>query len=139
MRQIPTALRLLTVATLAMFSLSCATTSTTSTENMALQAGFKPITPTTAEQKAILAKLPEGKMHELKYHGKTIYVLPDHPNNRAMVGTPKAFQAYKQLRQANNMSNEHKDLMARPTDEMQKLNWLEFDAFPDWAAESRIP
>lgn len=83
----------------------CATTS--ETENLAVAAGFKLITPKNANQQTILASLPPGKITPTQYEGKTYYVLPDKPNNQAYVGGPKQYQSYQQLRLARQISNDN--------------------------------
>lgn len=90
-------------------------------ENLAIAAGFKVITPTKADQQAILAKLPPRQVTRITYNGKTYYVLPDAANNQAFVGGPKQYQAYQQLRLARQISNDN--LMAAQMNETASMNW----------------
>jgi len=91
----------------------CASTSKTSSQNvqnkesMLTAAGFKTITPGTAAQKQKLTNLPPGQIAMIQKGGKTYYVYPDAPNNRALVGGPKAYQEYKQMRAENKMAAEN--------------------------------
>ncbi|HEY5894899.1 MAG TPA: hypothetical protein VIT91_16890 [Chthoniobacterales bacterium] len=105
-QHIKTAWTFLAVIALAVIAAGCAST-LPNEENMTVSAGFKPITPTKPDQQAILAKLPSYKVTRVVYAGKTYYVLPDRANNKAYVGGPKQYAAYKQLRLAKQMSNDN--------------------------------
>jgi hypothetical protein len=39
--------------------------------------------------------------------GRTSYIFPDPAQNKAYVGGPQEYQAYQQLRAANNLANEN--------------------------------
>ncbi len=129
MKQIQTAFKFLTVVALAAFAVSCANQMET-TENLAVAAGFKAITPRNPEQQAILASLPAGQVHQVNYQGKTYYVLPDRPNNQAYVGGPKQFQTYQQLRLDRQISNEN--LMASQMNEMSAMEWNTWGGWGGW-------
>jgi hypothetical protein len=90
-------------------------------ENLAAAAGFKPITPNGADQQAILAKLPADKVTRITYKGKMYYVLPDAKNNQAYVGGQTEYQAYRQLRQQQQISNDN--LMAASMNQDASMNW----------------
>jgi hypothetical protein len=87
----------------------CASTQTSSNtqskENMLVASGFKVITPKNATQQQKLQNLPPNKVAMIQKSGKTYYVFPDAAHNQAYVGGPKEYQAYKQLRAANNANN----------------------------------
>src|SRR5712671_6598944 len=87
----------------------CSSTSTSSNtqskESMLVASGFKVITPKNATQQQKLQNLPPNKVAMIQKSGKTYYVFPDAPHNQAYVGGPKEYQAYKQLRAANNSNN----------------------------------
>ena len=57
----------------------------------------------------------------ITWKGKTFYVQPDAPNNRAYVGTPAEYQTYQQLRLAKQMSNDN--LMAAQMNQDAMNNW----------------
>ena len=85
----------------------CASNNLLDKENAATGAGFKIITPAKPEQLALLQKLPPDKVTPITYGGKVYYILPDLANNRAYVGGPRQYQAYKQFRQKQQMNSEN--------------------------------
>jgi hypothetical protein len=80
---------------------------TQSKENLLIAAGFKTVVPKTAAQQKKLQALPPDKVALVQKDGKTYYVFPDAANNRALVGGPKQYQSYQQLRLANKLANEN--------------------------------
>ena len=118
------------VLAVAIAMVGCATTTQTSTQNkesMLVASGFKTITPKTAAQKQKLQNLPPGKIAMIKKSGRTYYVYPDAPNNQAYVGGPKEYQAYQQLRAANNIANENLE-----TAEMYQDAEMQWGAWGGW-------
>ena len=92
------------------------------TRDMAVAAGFKVITPITAEQKALLPTLPEGKITQINHDGKLYYVLPDagqQPGLRR--GAGQQYQAFQQLRIARQISDNN--LAAAQMNQMNQMNW----------------
>ncbi|HEY5894901.1 MAG TPA: hypothetical protein VIT91_16900 [Chthoniobacterales bacterium] len=120
MKHLLTLFKYLTALALVALAAGCAT-ELQEKENLAVSAGFKVITPTKPDQQALLAKLPAGKVTRITYAGKTYYVLPDRANNQAYVGGPKQYQAYQQLRLANQLSNEN--LEAAQLNEAAAMGW----------------
>lgn len=120
MKQIPSVSKFL--ATLAVSALvsGCAA-DLQNKENLASAAGFKPITPNGADQQALLAKLPPDRVTRVAYKGKNYYVLPDVKNNTAYVGGQKQYQAYRQLREQQQISNQN--LEAASLNEEATMNW----------------
>ncbi len=119
-----------TISAIALLALAaaCSTTSSTqSKEDMLVAAGFKTITPKNATQEQKLQKLPPGKVAMITKNGKTYYVFPDVANNRAYVGGPKQFEAYKQLRLANKLSEENLE-----TAEMYQDSMMGWGAWGGW-------
>jgi hypothetical protein len=129
MKQTRKALQFLAIVALAAFAVSCASQMET-TENLAVAAGFRSITPGNTEQQAILASLPAGKVHQVNYRGKTYYVLPDASKTQAWVGGPKQFQTYQQLRLARQISNEN--LMAAQMNQMAAMDWNTWGGWGGW-------
>ena len=81
------------VIALLALAVGCATTTATQdTESMLVAAGFKVVTPKTAEQSAKLKKLTPGTVAQITRGGKTYYVFPDAADNQAYVGGPKQYQ-----------------------------------------------
>ena len=121
MKQIQTTLKFLTAIALLAFAVGCASNDLQKKENLAVAAGFKVITPKTAEQQARLAQLPADKVTLVHYKGKTFYVLPDVANNQAYVGRASEYQAYQQLRLVNKLSNDN--LEAAEMNETASMGW----------------
>ncbi len=122
-------MKLLVATALALFAAGCASQMET-TENLAVAAGFRAVTPSNPDQEAILASLPAGQVHQVDYQGKTYYVLPDRANNQAYVGGPKQFQTYQQLRLDRQISNQN--LMAAQMDEMASMEWNTWGGWGGW-------
>ena len=120
MRQTLTTLKFLAVIALGAFAVSCAS-ETQEKQNLAIAAGFKIITPKSAEHQALLAQLPPDKVTPVNYKGKTYYVLPDAKNNQAYVGGAEQYQAYQQIRMAQHLSNQN--LEAAQMNQMATMNW----------------
>lgn len=120
MKPVQTIYKFLTVLTVAALAFGCAA-DLHNKENLAAAAGFKVITPATARQQAILAKLPADQVTRIAYHGKHYYVLPDVKNNQAYVGGQKEYQAYRQLREQQQISNDN--LMAASMNENAAMDW----------------
>src|SRR5246127_3619210 len=107
MKQIRTSFNIIAVVALSSLTAGCATTSSTQNkESMLVASGFKVITPKTAAQQQKLQQLPPGHMAMINKNGRTYYIFPDAAHNQAYVGGPKEYQAYQQLRAANNIANE---------------------------------
>jgi hypothetical protein len=117
--------RLSLISALAILALAVGCTSTqTQTqnkENLLIAAGFKVIIPKTTVQQQKLKALPPDKVTLVQKSGKIYYVFPDAANNQAYVGGPTEYQAYKQLRLANKLSNEN--LQAAEMNQDAEMNW----------------
>ncbi len=83
----------------------CASTTSTHTDLLSA-AGFKLMPADTPKKQELLKTLPPDKITLITWKAKQFYVQPDLPNNQAYVGTPKEYQAYLQLRLAQQMSND---------------------------------
>ena len=118
----------LVVVLVAILAVGCASNNLLDKENAATGAGFKIITPAKPEQLALLQKLPPDKVTPITYGGKVYYILPDLANNRAYVGGPRQYQAYKQFRQKQQMNSEN--YLAPPDSvqmvEVNAMNWGEW-------------
>ena len=101
--------------------LGCSSTQTQNKENLLIAAGFKVIVPSTAVQQQKLQALPAGKVTLVQKDGKTYYVFPDAANNQAYVGGPTQYQAYKQLRLENKLTNEN--LEAAEMNQDAAMDW----------------
>ena len=119
MKTIHTILKFITVLTVTVFAIGCADLQ--NKENLASAAGFKPVTPKTEKQQTLLAKLPADKVTRINYKGKNYYVLPDAKNNVAYVGGQKEYQAYRQLREQQQISNQN--LEAASMNQEAAMDW----------------
>ena len=84
----------------------CASTTTTKPDLLSA-AGFKLLPADTPKKQQLLATLAPDKITLITWQGKQFYVQPDTPNNQAYVGTPTEYQAYLQLRLAQQLSNDN--------------------------------
>jgi hypothetical protein len=116
-------------------AVSCTSTQTQtqSKENLLIAAGFKIIVPSTAAQQQKLKALPPDKVTLVQKSGKTYYVFPDAANNQAYVGGPTQFQAYKQLRLANQLANEN--LEAAEMNQDASMDW---GTWGGWGGPGRV-
>jgi len=86
---------------------SCATTprSSSVSEDLLVQAGFKTLDASTPLQQQHLQTLPQGTVSQMQQTGRHYYIYPDVPNKRLYVGTPKEYGAYVSLRTRNGLPN----------------------------------
>jgi hypothetical protein len=130
MKRIQTSFKIISVMSLLGLTIGCSTTSSTQhKESMLVASGFKVITPKTAAQQQKLQQLPPGKMAMINRNGRTYYVFPDAAQNLAYVGGPKEYQAYQQLRAANNIASENLE-----TAEMYQDAAMDWGAWGGWGA-----
>jgi len=128
MKQIRTSFKMISVMSLLALTVGCATTSSTQNkESMLVASGFKVITPKTAAQQQKLQQLPPGHVAMINRKGRTYYIFPDVAHNQAYVGGPKEYQAYQQLRAANNIANENLE-----TAEMYQDAEMQWGAWGGW-------
>jgi hypothetical protein len=116
-------LSLIGVLALLAFAVGCTSTQTQTQnkENLLIAAGFKVIIPKTAVQQQKLKALPPDKVTLVQKSGKIYYVFPDAANNQAYVGGPTEYQAYKQLRLVNKLSNDN--LQAAEMNQDAEMDW----------------
>jgi hypothetical protein len=100
---------------------SCATTSTAKTD-MLSAAGFKLVTADTPQKLELLKSLPAGQLSRVTFKGKIFYVQPASTPNQAYVGTPKEYQAYKQLRVERQIANDNLMAAQMNADAMARWN-----------------
>lgn len=108
MKHIFTGSKIIGAIALLAVAVSCAATQAQmqNKESVLIAAGFKVIVPRTAAQQQTLKSLPSDKVSLVQNDGKTYYVFPDAANNQAYVGGPTQYQAYVQIRTANQFRNE---------------------------------
>ena len=69
---------------------------------MLIASGFKVRTPTSTQQTK-LQSLTAGQISVIQTRGLTLYVYPDWPSRRVLIGGPVQFQAYEQYRLSHNL------------------------------------
>src|SRR5215475_2917792 len=109
MKHILTGFCLISAWALLALAVGCASTSTQtqSEEDLLIAAGFKVVTPKTTAQQQKLQSLPPGQLAMITKGRQTYYVFPDAANNRALVGGPKQYQTYQQLRLQQKLADEN--------------------------------
>ena len=131
MKYIVNPLKYLAVMALLALAVGCASEQENK-QNLAIAAGFKVLTPRNAEQTNLLKSLPAGQVTRINYNGHTLFVLPDAKNNVAYVGRENEYQAYQQLRLAQNLSNQN--LEAAQMNQMASMNygWNRWGGWGGW-------
>ena len=75
--------------------------------DMLIASGFQSRTPTQPQQDK-LRSLTAGQISQIQTAGGlTLYVYPDWPNRRVLVGGPVQYQAYQQYRKSHNLAAEN--------------------------------
>ena len=89
----------------------CASNQTTGTAHsepdMLIASGFVVRTPNSTQQ-AKLQSLTAGQISQIQTRGLTLYVYPDWPNRRVLVGGPVQYQAYQQYRLSQHLPAENR-------------------------------
>jgi hypothetical protein len=130
MKQLRTSFTIISLFALLALTAGCSTTSgTQNKESMLVASGFKVITPKTAAQQQKLQQIPPGHVAMVNRNGRTYYVFPDAAHNQAYVGGPKEYQAYQQLRLANNIAQENIE-----TAQMYQDAAMQWGAWGGWGA-----
>ena len=121
MKQLITGFSLIGAFALLALAVGCTGMQTQSKENLLIAAGFKTVVPKTAAQQQKLQALRPDKVAMIQKGGKSYYVFPDAANNRALVGGPKQYQTYQQLRLQNKLANENLETAEAYQD--ASMNW----------------
>jgi hypothetical protein len=133
MKHIFTGFNLIGAVALLALAASCTLTQreTRNKEKFLIAAGFKVIVPHTVAQQQTLKALPSDRVTLVQKDGKTYYVFPDAANNRAYVGGPTQYQAYKQIRTAIQFRNESLEAAGLG----QETDWGTWEGWggPGWA------
>jgi hypothetical protein len=108
MRHLPTRFSFIGGAfALLLLAAGCASNQQTQSEaDMLIASGFQVRTPDSTQQTK-LQSLTAGQISEIQAYGKTLYVYPDWPNSRVLVGGPLQYQAYQKYRQSRNLPAEN--------------------------------
>ena len=108
MKHIFTAFSLISAGALLALTVGCASTSTQtqSEPDMLIASGFQVRTPNSTQQTK-LQSLTAGQISQIQTRRLTLYVYPDWPNNRVLIGGPVQYQAYQQYRQSRHLPAEN--------------------------------
>ncbi len=77
-----------------------------SVPDMLIASGFQVHSPTSTQQTK-LQSLTAGQISLIQTRGLTLYVYPDWPGRRVLVGGPVQYQAYQQYRLSHNLPAEN--------------------------------
>lgn len=74
-------------------------------------AGFRPYSAKTAEQKAHIQSLPPDKITKVNRQGRNMWVFPDPANNQVYVGNRAQYQAFRVARKSESNLDSDEDLV----------------------------
>ena len=74
--------------------------------DMLIASGFQSRTPTQPQQDK-LRSLTAGQISQIQAYGRTLYVYPDWPIGRVLIGGPRQYQAYQQYRLSQHLPAEN--------------------------------
>jgi len=95
------------VFALLLLAAGCASNQQAQSEaDMLIASGFQSRTPTLPQQDK-LRSLTAGQISQIQAYGLTLYVYPDWPNRRVLVGGPQQYQAYQQYRLSRHLPAEN--------------------------------
>jgi hypothetical protein len=113
------AFKLLLAFSLLALAAGCASSSK-GTQDLAIAAGFKVITPVNPEQKALLQTLRRARSPRSRTTAALLRPARC-ANNQAYVGGPNEYQVYQQMRVAKQISDNN--LAAAQMNQMNAMNW----------------
>jgi hypothetical protein len=126
MRHLPTRLSFIGGAfALLLLAASCASNqpqTAQSEPDMLIASGFKVRTPTST-QETKLQSLTAGQISLIQTSRRTLYVYPDWPNRRVLIGGPVQYQAYEQYRLSRNLPAENPPQVYRGPSSFDWSKW----------------
>ena len=93
-----------------------------SVPDMLIASGFKIRTPNST-QATKLQSLTAGQISVIQTRGLTLYVYPDWPNKRVLIGGPVQFQAYEQHRLSQHLPAENPPQVYRGPSSFDWRKW----------------
>jgi hypothetical protein len=101
----------------------CASNQTAqSVPDMLIASGFQVRTPNSTQQ-AKLQSLTAGEISLIQTRNLTLYVYPDWPNRRVLVGGPVQYHAYQQYRLSHNLPAENPPQVYRGPSSFDWRKW----------------
>lgn len=91
------------------------------TKSLLSAAGFRTQTPTTPEERASFAAMPDRRIERFEKNGKVIFAFADKRNGIVYIGNETAYQRFHQLGLQQRIANEQ--LQAAQMNESASLNW----------------
>jgi ABC-type Fe3+-hydroxamate transport system substrate-binding protein len=127
MRQLPTRLSFIGGAfALLLLAAGCASNQPAQTAqsepDMLIASGFMVRTPNSTQQTK-LQSLTAGQISVVQTSRRTLYVYPDWPNNRVLIGGPAQYQAYLILRVKQNLPVENPPQVYRGPSSFDWSKW----------------
>ena len=80
--------------------------------DMLITSGFQSRTPTQPQQDK-LRSLTAGQISQIQAYGLTLYVYPDWPNRRVLIGGPKQYETYQLDRASRGLPVENRPQVYR--------------------------
>ena len=93
-----------------------------SVPDMLIASGFQVRTPDSAQQRKLQA-VPAGEISQIQTAKLTLYVYPDWPGNRVLIGGPVQYKAYQQLRASRNLPAENPAKVIHGPSEFDWAKW----------------
>jgi hypothetical protein len=123
MRYLPTKFSFISGLFALLLLAGCASNQTAqSVPDMLIASGFQVRTPNSTQQ-AKLQSLTAGEISLIQTRNLTLYVYPDWPNRRVLVGGPVQYQAYQQYRLSHNLPAENPPQVYRGPSSFDWRKW----------------
>ena len=90
--------------------------------DMLIASGFRVRTPNSTQQTK-LQSLTAGQISLIQTRGLTLYVYPDWPNSRVLIGGPVQYQAYQQYRLSRHLPAENPPQVYRGPSSFDWRKW----------------
>ncbi|EEF61206.1 hypothetical protein [Pedosphaera parvula] len=120
----------LLAVTAALFISGCASEREHNKESLLSAAGFRTLTPTTAQQRAIYDSMPPYKVQRFDQNGKTMYAYADKKAGVVYLGSENEYQRYKQLGLQQSMTNEQME--AAEMNQNAAMSWGAWGPMGRW-------
>ena len=93
-----------------------------STPDMLIASGFQVRTPNSSQNRKLQA-LTAGQISQIQASNLTLYLYPDWPNNRVLIGGPVQYQAYQQYRASRHLPAENPPKVFHGPSEFDWAKW----------------